>query len=275
MRTEPNGAASSPIDGDVAERVPAHLRARASSVVAAAEQDQRLLGVVVGGSVASGTADEHSDLDLVLVCSDTEHSGVLAQAPAFAARVGPLLSCFTGEHVGEPRLLIALYGPPLEHVDLKFVALRDLGDRVENGLLLWQRDDSVARTLAETTPAWPRTDPQWVEDRFWVWVHYVASKIERGELLEAVDALTAIRGMALAPLIVGDRTDKPSGVRRIESLAPEHADALAATVARPDADDCARALRSTIGLYRVVRDDTVRRREGAEAAVLAYLDERH
>lgn len=275
MRADPNDGVSPSADGEVLARIPEHLRPRASSVVAAAERDPRVLGVVVGGSVASGTADAYSDLDLVLACSDAGQAGVLADAPAFAAALGPLLTCFTGEHVGERRLLIALYGPPLEHVDLKFVAVRDLGDRVEDGLLLWQRDDTVSRALAETAPRWPRTDPQWIEDRFWAWVHYVASKVERGELLEAVDALTAIRGMALAPLVLAGRTDKPSGVRRIESLAPEQAEPLAATVARPDADDCLRALRSAIGLYRTLRSDTVQRREDAESAVVAHLDAHH
>ena len=34
-----------------------------------------------------------------------------------------LLAAFTGEHVGEPRLLICLYRSPLLHVDLKYVSL--------------------------------------------------------------------------------------------------------------------------------------------------------
>jgi predicted nucleotidyltransferase len=49
--------------------VPGHLRVLAESVVAEAEQDPRMLAVVVGGSVALGTSDEYSDLDLVLVCT--------------------------------------------------------------------------------------------------------------------------------------------------------------------------------------------------------------
>ena len=70
------------------------------------------------------------------------------RAGASPPRLGPLLACFTGEHVGEPRLLIALYGPPLLHVDLKFVAERDLDVRVEDGRVLWQRDGALDRALA-------------------------------------------------------------------------------------------------------------------------------
>ena len=48
--------------------------------------------------------DEISDLDLVVVCRDEHQPELLRDTPAFAARLGPLLACFTGEHVGEPRL---------------------------------------------------------------------------------------------------------------------------------------------------------------------------
>ena len=64
---------------------------------------------------------------------------MLAEARQFAQRLGPLLASFTGEHVGEPLLLICLYGPPLIHVDLKFVALHDLEHRVEDGIVVWER----------------------------------------------------------------------------------------------------------------------------------------
>ena len=43
---------------------------------------------------------------------------------SFSGVPGPHAT-FTGEHVGESRVLICLYGPPLLHVDLKFVSLSD------------------------------------------------------------------------------------------------------------------------------------------------------
>ena len=46
---------------------------------------------------------------------------IMAQRMAFAGTLGHLLHAFTGEHVGEPRLLICLFGPELLHVDLKFI----------------------------------------------------------------------------------------------------------------------------------------------------------
>jgi hypothetical protein len=259
---------SQPID-----RVPTGLRPVADGVIAAAEKDPRFLAVIVAGSVATGTPDEYSDLDLVLVCTDTDAREVLAQGKEFAAQVGPLLVVFTGEHVGEPRLLIALYGPPVIHVDLKFIGLSELDHRVEDGVILWQRDEQVHQRLQETSAAWPQPDPQWIEDRFWVWVHYIAVKLGRGELFEAVDGLGMLRGAAIVPLIVSGRTDRPAGVRRIEELAPELVPQLNQTVASPDRGDGLRALRAAIELYRQVRPTDLVLRTEAEQAVIAYVDE--
>ncbi|MGY4765306.1 hypothetical protein ACXC9Q_00150 [Kribbella sp. CWNU-51] len=255
-------------------RIPEHLREIADAVVAAAAGDSRMSAVIAGGSIATGTSDEYSDLDLVLVCAPDKQKECLAEARVFAGRLGPLLASFTGEHVGEPRLLIALYGPPLVHVDLKFVTPDDLRDRVEDGVVLWKRDDTVDRAYGTSQPSWPQVDPQWIEDRFWVWVHYTAVRIARGELFEAVEALGAIRSAAIAPLATLGRTSKPSGVRRLETLAPELVPELRATVATADRDDCLRALNASVELYRKVRDSsgvTVERRTAAEQAVTDFL----
>ncbi len=64
-----------------------------------------------------------------------------------AANLGTLLSAFTGEHVGEPRLLICLYGPELLHVDLKFVSINDIAHRVKDPVILWERGNCVSEAL--------------------------------------------------------------------------------------------------------------------------------
>src|SRR5262245_40515069 len=132
----------------------------------------------------------------------------------------------SGEISAAPRglhglLLITLYGPPPLHVDLKFVADGDLDQRVEDGLILWQRDGAVDAAFRRSAPAWPRPDPQWIEDRFWVWVHYGAAKLGRGELFECLDMLAAVRAMVFGPLIEQSRGRRAAGVRRIEQMAPD------------------------------------------------------
>jgi len=242
-------------------------------LLAAVRDDPRIAGLLLAGSSATGEMDEFSDIDTVIVSTDESHPALLAGAQELAASLGPLLAAFTGEHVGEPRLLIALYGPPLLHVDFKFVGLSDLAVRVEDGVIAWERDGLVSAALAGSAAVWPMPDPQWLEDRFWVWVHYCAAKIGRGELFECLDGLSMIRGLVLGPLLAVRAGARPQGARRLERLAPEDVPALAATVGDHSVAGCADALRAAIALYRELRDPAVERREEAEEASVAYLEE--
>src|SRR5512147_1327434 len=134
-------------------------------------RDPRLVGIAAGGSYLSRSLDEFSDLDLVIAVEPSSYDQILADRQEIARRLGPLLAAFTGEHVGEPRLVIALYGPPLLHVDLKFVTAADLARRVEDPHVLWQRGDVVSRALTQGSAVYPQHELSWIEDRFWVWVH--------------------------------------------------------------------------------------------------------
>ncbi len=213
-----------------------------------------LLGIAVGGSWVGGGLDAYSDLDLVVVHGDAQAAMTLAGRRSFAARLGDLLQAFTGEHVGEPRLLICLYGPPLLHVDLKFVTLEDLGTRVEDPEVLWERDGALTHRIAETRARRPDApDLQWVEDRLWVWLHYIDAKIRRGELLEALDGLAFLRGRVLGPLAQGAEGHENRGVRRVEQRAGRYLSALNDMVARTEAADCRRALRAAVALYDQLR----------------------
>jgi hypothetical protein len=240
-----------------------------------AESDERLVGVLVGGSAVTGMTDEFSDLDFVIVGQDDAQPGLLTEATAIAGRLGPLLAAFTGEHVGEPRLVIALYGPPLLHVDLKFVGVADLSVRVEDGIVLWERGQAVTAAMSTSEAVWPQPDVQWIEDRFWIWIHYGATKLARGELFECLDMLAYLRAVVLGPLIAVARGTRPQGVRRIEAFAPDMVPRVAATVATHSRASCAAALQATVDLYRDLRGTDrgadVQIRAEAEAAAVDYL----
>jgi predicted nucleotidyltransferase len=240
-------------------------------------EDPRVVGVAAGGSYLTRTMDEFSDLDLVVAVEPGAYRAVLDDRPRIASSLGPLLAAFTGEHVGEPRVLICLYGAPLLHVDLKFVSLPDVAERVEDPAVLWERDGRLSAALRGGAARFPAPDRQWIEDRFWVWVHYGAGKIGRGELFEAQDMLAFLRGHVLGPLALQAAGARPSGVRRIETSAPERARQMQATLAAPTAASCAAALRAAAHLYRAWRAEAaapalVPRKE-AEAAAMAYLDD--
>jgi len=233
--------------------------------------DDRILGVLAGGSYLANAMDQYSDLDLIIVVEERDYAAVSAEREQLAASLGRLVASFTGEHVGEPRLLICLYDTPVLHVDLKLVTLAGLADRVEDPAVLWQRDARVTLALAEGVAVYPAPDARWVERRFWVWVHYTATKIGRGELFDALHSLDYLRCVVLGPLGLQQAGARPSGVRRIETAAPELARRMQATVARYDAADCLRALRASVDVYRWLRVEAVEP-SPVERAVLSYLD---
>jgi len=220
--------------------------------------------------------DEHSDLDLVIAVEEHARAAVMGERIELARSLGPLLTAFPGDHVGAPQLLICFYGPPLLHVDLKFVTLAEAAKRVDENVVLFDRGARLAGALATREPSYPQPELQWIEDRIWGWVHYLACKIARGELFEAIDGLGFIRARVLGPLILAERGAQPNGVRRVESVAPERIEAMRATLPLHDAAACGRALRATIALYRELResaaDATLVRRRDAERESVAFFE---
>jgi hypothetical protein len=138
--------------------------------------EQRVVGIAAG-SWAENSMDEFSDLDLIVAVEPESYEQVMFEQQSIAASLGELLAAFTGEHVGEPRVLICLYDSPLLHVDLKFLAITDVEARVDEPVVLWERDDRLSQTYGSSTGKYPLPNEQWIEDRFWIWVHYGTGKI--------------------------------------------------------------------------------------------------
>jgi hypothetical protein len=83
------------------------------------QEDKAIIGLAAAGSWLTNEIDEFSDPDLIVVTKE-KITDSKAKMLAYAKSFGNLLSGFTGEHVGEPRVLICLYDDPLLHVDIKF-----------------------------------------------------------------------------------------------------------------------------------------------------------
>jgi hypothetical protein len=238
--------------------------------------DARIDGVAIGGSWIARQMDEYSDLDFVVGVSPEHHAAVMAERAALAARLGALLAAFPGDFLGEPRLLICLFGPPLLHVDLKFVATPDLARRIEDPEVLWERDGALTRAMAAAPARWPTPDLQWIEDRFWTWVHYAATKLARGELFEVLDFLAFLRRVVLGPLAAVANGARPNHVRRLERSATSVLEDLRLTVATHDRASCVAAMRAAIMLYRILRErlrtSAFVRRDEAEALAVGFFD---
>ena len=240
------------------------------------KKDKRILGVAAGGSVILKNMDEFSDLDLVLVIEPKKYDEVLKNRKSIAQSMGPLLESFTGEHVGEPRLLICLYGPPLLHVDLKFISLIDIDKRVEDPIIVWERNSILSKRLSKTESKYPPPDLAWIENRFWIWIHYIAGKIGRGELFEIIDALSFLRSHVLGPMILHRVGARPQGVRRIEEYGIEYLKKLKQTIPQHNQVSCFRALEATINLYEnlqkeISKSDKVNINKALVTEVKKYL----
>lgn len=248
-----------------------------NNVITVLQKSDDMVGLAVAGSWITNETDAFSDLDLVVV-STTRIADDPNHMKAIANQFGTVLSAFTGEHVGEPRVLICLYKDPLLHVDIKFLTPDEFYHRVENPVVVWERNNTLSTILENTTATWPYPDYQWIEDRFWVWIHYAALKIGRGELFEAFDFLGFLRMAVLGPLLHIKNGNQPRGVRKVETkLATEDFEELAKTAASLNATALISALWKAIELYENLRmhlfDSTIEQKTEAVKAVKAYLKE--
>lgn len=240
------------------------------------KNDQRFLALALGDSYVTGDMDEFSDLDFTIVIRPDAVEALLEERFQIAESLGDVLSAFTGEHVGVPSLLICLYDNPLLHVDLNFVTPQQAGLGLYDPTILFERESALSAVFSAVKPVEHESKAQWFEDRFWVWVHYIGTKIGRGELFEALAAISFLRETVLGPLILAEKAIFPRGVRFVERDAPEYQAALIETVAAYDKADCVRALKAEIALYRELRKQftgDIMHRVKAEPAAENYLDE--
>lgn len=148
-------------------------------------------------------------------------------------------------------------------------------DRVEDPAVLWEEGNLLSAAVRANPRRYPDADPQWVEDRFWIWVHYVGGKIRRGEVLETLDSFAWMRSLGLAPLVRALHGAPSRGCRFREKVDPTWARRLAEL--RPRNNERAglkECLEANVAIYRELRallPQPVERRAEAEAAVEQYL----
>jgi hypothetical protein len=173
-----------------------------------------------------------------------------------ASSLGTLVAGFTGEHVGENCLLICLYENPILHVDLKFLQINEFEVRVENPVIIWEREKVITKLYENTKPNWTFPGFQWIEDRFWVWIHYAATKLGRGELFETIDFLSFMRITVIGPLFHLKYKSLPRGVRKLEFiLSDEDMNNLKMTVPVYSFESIKASIYQIINLYKELRDE--------------------
>lgn len=246
-------------------------------VIKIIQTDENVLGLAVAGSWITNEIDEFSDLDLVLVTKE-KIAPNQDKMIDFASKLGNLLNAFTGEHVGEKRLLICLFDNPLIHVDIKFLIPEEFYSRIENPIIIWERNNILSKIIGQTTYQFPYPDYQWIEDRFWIWVHYATLKIGRGELFEALDFLSFLRVNVISSLLQIKNEHLPRALRKVEfNLPSEDLTKLKSTIANYEKKSIIESLKNLIEIYKELQknlfDNTITLQKQTEKRSIEYLKE--
>ena len=110
--------------------------------------------------------------------------------------------------------------------------------------------------MEQTEPKFPYPDYQWIEDRFWIWVHYALLKIGRGEYVEAFDFFSFLRMVVFGPLLHIKNENLPRGVRKVEvQLVLKDFEQLLKTLPTYSRTVLLDSLQYSIILYRQLRQD--------------------
>ena len=222
------------------------------------QKDSRILGVLLGGSFASGTPDFYSDVDLYIVVRDEHFADLLAEKETAAAAIGPVLAGFVPDHLGPggDEMYIAVYDG-LVKVDFNYVrqSMMKPNWKLANRLVLTDASGALAGAIRASaglpTPPPSRQELEALHNKFWTWCWYVFGKVVRGELWEALDAVHGIRSLALVPIAEWDARSPREGHRRLESRLDDQVRArLAATVSTLDRTALYGALQAEIQLFR-------------------------
>jgi len=213
------------------------------------------IGIAVGGSYMDGHLDEYSDLDIHLVVEEAFENLKFEEKQALLATLFLPLCCYSNGN--DDRVMVCLYdfNPIILHVDWKWQTLKEFEIRVENPKVLFERDYLLSSIMERTDFSYPLPDIHNIEPRFWSWMHYVLSKIGRGELLEANDYLSEVRSCCIGPLILYKNGMSPRRMRHAESLPESEWMLLSESILTEfSLEACFNATTGMIKLYQYLRE---------------------
>jgi predicted nucleotidyltransferase len=239
--------------------LPVH-RALLERAVDCFSDDDRIAGIILGGSLAYGTADFYSDVDLYIIARGESFDTVFDEREAATLAIGYPLFRFAVDPIpgGSRDYIVTRLGPV--KLDLmyyresemlpapKWAGCRVLKDM--SGLM----DDVLARSR-DITPSAPAPEVLLkLDQRFWTLCWYVFGKIMRGELWEALDGIHTMRSDAILPMLDWMAGRPHEGYRRLErKLDPEITTRLASTLAPLEAGLLYDALQAAMALFRDLR----------------------
>lgn len=261
-------------------RLPGHA-ALIDALLATCRGDDRIRVLELQCSIARGTGDELSDLDLGMAVRDEAWEAVADELPdrlrGIAATVD-LLAHAMPEWGSRPHRRLFVQYADGRQIDLVVQPASAVRGRVPGAVVLYDPDGQLAEervvAVATATPDDVRT---W-EVLGWESLANVAKYLERGSAWEALERLTQARDLALRLWATAE--DVPYPLFGLTSLLdadpPRLPDGLDATAAHADLDELAAAARACVDTLRAA-GARARDRLGssdAESPMAAWVSER-
>lgn len=201
-------------------------------ILAALEEDERIIGVLIVGSGAVGFDDDLSDIDLSIVASDEDAEPVFRDWRARFEDLLPIIDC--GEVVYGPGsyLYVILLDGFLEF-DAGFMAIGKLSAKRERWRVAFDRSGRIEgimhRTWAERRKPDLGTEYHRRADGIWHIIMHVGQALMRSHLVRGLHYLETIRTRTIELACI--RMDLDAGdYRQVHQLPSELIDRLQATL---------------------------------------------
>jgi hypothetical protein len=222
--------------------------------------DDRVIGLLLGGSIVQGTMDEYSDIDLDVIVREEDFDAVFSECERTSEAIGHPLARFIADHLRfGADMYIVLYEGPVK-LDLDYRRKSDLEPswRWKDRRVLKDTDGFLAEIVSKSRTLEPPSLPTErilnLDEKFWTWCWYVFGKIMRGELWEALDGLHGVRTLAVLPLLFESEGLRNEGYRRLEPKLPSDlVRSFENTLAGLSPDSLYNTLKSLISLYIELR----------------------
>jgi predicted nucleotidyltransferase len=225
-------------------------------LVRLAEADERIAAVLLYGSYASGTADEHSDVDIGLVVTDAAQAEFVAERGVLIQALSePLLA----EDFGEPSRVHVIFA---DGVACELIIDREKQlDLARPYRTLLDKTGVVERALARAPAAPERPDAETVRRLvMWFWhdLEHVTVALSRGQLLWAHGGLEELRGVCLqlARLAAGADLEAADPYWKVDAVLPPATVAtLRSTIVPAEEEPMREAARALVAVYRQLAPD--------------------
>lgn len=219
----------------VAPRAMRHADRRfLDDLVARASGDDRVCALFLGGSHASGTADDHSDLDLYLITYDDAFDSFRAERRAFMSSLGDAV--FLEEHEQFGFLMLLYMFDRGVHGEIAIAPAADLATIHSGPYIPLLDEDGILEDRDFAATRLDESERTSIVRRLLVWFWYDRRLLEvalaRGQLWTAHFYLERCRVACVDLARLRDRPDTwPGGYEKCEGVVGDGAlDALAASV---------------------------------------------